>query len=270
MIWTRTRPPLPVCVVPSGTWRPNAIAAALQKGAQVSSKEAEVLDEADDVAASLGRMVEAAGADPQGDTLSMLDAPRRVHPIQPGMWLGLMEEHFGWVFADVDEDAEEDGKQVAVGIGGQRVPVIKSAVACIPGDLSDGQVARLRADIGAAHPAGAVLLFDWPTGWLPERGGDGLVCMAICCGGMARGPTSCCDRAAGSTRWRSAGATLPTRMPRPWRRSGSPVRSVFSAALRPPGRAGAGPSRRPVPTLRRRLAHAPGRAIVATAIRDHP
>ncbi len=281
------RPPLPVCVVPSGTWRPKAIAAALRQGAQVSSKEAEeiaaflygfggwrelvraatkgradppdeecdaaevrrrrayqahvldecsdmgpkaasiavealrptaeagrpvldqdtlarmraasdayaealfedeedeeddlddweVLDEADDVAAALGRMVEAAGADPQGDTLGLLDALRHAGPIQPGVWLELMEEHLGWVFADVDEDAEEDGEQVAVAVGseGQRMPVIMSAVAYIPGDLGDKQVARLKADIGAAHPAGAVLLFNRPAGWLPERGGDGLV-----------------------------------------------------------------------------------------------
>ncbi len=50
-----------------------------------------------------------------------------------------------------------------------------SAVAYIPGDLGDGQVARLKADIGAAHPAGAVLVFNRPTGWLSERGGGGLV-----------------------------------------------------------------------------------------------
>ena len=280
------RPPPPVCVVPSGTWRPKAIAAALRQGAQASSKDAEeiaaflygfgswrelaraatkgradppdeecdaaevrrrrayqahvldecsdmgpeaasmaiealqptakagrpVLDEdtlarmraasdayaalfedemdaeddpddgeglgaADDVAGALGRFMKAAGVDPQGDPLGLLDALRRTGPIQPGVWLGLMEEHLGWVFADVDEDAEEDGDQVAVAVGGEgrRVPVIMSAVAYIPGDISDRQVARLKTDIGAAHPAGAVLVFNRPTGWLPERGGDGLV-----------------------------------------------------------------------------------------------
>ena len=279
--------PLPVCVVPSGTWRPKAVAVALRLSAQASSKEAEeiaaflygfgswrelvraatkgradppdeecdpaevrrrrayqahVLDEcsdigleaasiaiealqptakagrpvldqdtlarmraasdayaealfedelddeddlddgedldaADDVTAALGRMVEATGVDPQCDPLGLFDTLRRVHPIQPGVWLGLMEEHLGWVFADVDEDAEQDGEQVAVAVGseGQRVPVIMSAVAYIPGDLSDVQVARLQADIGAAHPTGAVLVFNRPTGWLPERGGGGLV-----------------------------------------------------------------------------------------------
>lgn len=91
-------------------------------------------------------------------------------PIQPEVWLRLMEEHLGWVFIEVDEDAEEDGDQVAVavGSGGQRVPVIMSTMAYIPGDPSNKQVARLKADIGAAHPAGAVLVFNKPPGWLPE------------------------------------------------------------------------------------------------------
>jgi len=88
-----------------------------------------------------------------------------------------MEERLGWVFTEVDEGTEEDGEQVAVAVGsdGRRVPVIMSALACIPGDRSDKQVARLKADIGAAHPAGAVLVFNKPVGWLPEQGGGGLV-----------------------------------------------------------------------------------------------
>ena len=55
------------------------------------------------------------------------------------------------------------------------MPVFMSAVAYIPGDLNDAHVARLKADIGAAHPAGAVLVFNRPAGWLPEQGGGGLV-----------------------------------------------------------------------------------------------
>ncbi len=133
--------------------------------------------DAADVAAAVGIIMEAAGIDSKGDPLSMLDELRRMGPIQPEVWLGLMEERLGWVFAEVDEDAEEDGDQVAVavGSGGQRVPVIMSAMACIPGEPGDKQVARLKADIGAAHPAGAVLIFNRPAGWLPEQGGGGLV-----------------------------------------------------------------------------------------------
>jgi len=139
--------------------------------------EIEDLDPADAVAATLGSVMEAAGVDPQSDPMNLLDALRLMHPIQPDVWLGLMEEHLGWVFADVDEDAEQDGDQVAVAVGsrGRRVPVFMSAVAYIPGDLSDAHVARLKADIGAAHPAGAVLVFNRPAGWLPEPGGAGLV-----------------------------------------------------------------------------------------------
>jgi len=55
------------------------------------------------------------------------------------------------------------------------VPVFMSAVAYIPGDLGDAHVVRLKADISAAYPAGAVLVFNRPTGWLPEQGGAGLV-----------------------------------------------------------------------------------------------
>ncbi len=32
-----------------------------------------------------------------------------------------------------------------------------------------------RAEIGAAQPAGAVLVFNKPTGWVPEQGGGSLV-----------------------------------------------------------------------------------------------
>jgi len=135
------------------------------------------LDAADAADAILGSVMEAAGVEPQSDPMNLLDALRLMHPIQPDVWLGLMEEHLGWVFADIDEDAEQDGDQVAVAVGsrGRHVPVFMSAVAYIPGDLSDAHVARLKADIGAAHPAGAVLVFNRPAGWLPEQGGDGLV-----------------------------------------------------------------------------------------------
>ncbi len=88
-----------------------------------------------------------------------------------------MEEHLGWAFSDVDEDAERDGDQVAVAVGSgqRRVPVFMSAVAYIPGDRRDEFVARLKAHLGAAHPAGAMLMFNKPIGWLPERGQDGLL-----------------------------------------------------------------------------------------------
>jgi len=36
-------------------------------------------------------------------------------------------------------------------------------------------VARLKAGVCATHPAGAVLMFNKPTGWLAEPGADGLV-----------------------------------------------------------------------------------------------
>lgn len=50
-----------------------------------------------------------------------------------------------------------------------------SAMNCISGDCTDKQVARLKTDIETAHPAGAVLVFNKPAGWLPEQGGGGLV-----------------------------------------------------------------------------------------------
>jgi len=139
--------------------------------------EIEDLDAADELAAALGGVMEAAGIDPTPDLTGLLDGLRRMHPIQPDVWLGLMEEHLGWVFTDIDEDAEQDGDQIAVAVGGRgrHMPVLMSAVAYIPGDLGDAHVARLKADIGAAHPAGAVLIFNKPIGWLPEQGGAGLV-----------------------------------------------------------------------------------------------
>jgi len=139
--------------------------------------EIEDLDVADELAAALGGVMEAAGIDPTPDLPGLLHGLRRMHPIQPNVWLGLMEAHLGWVFTDVYEDAEQDGDQVAVAVGsrGRHIPVLMSAVAYIPGDFGDAHVARLKADIGAAHPAGAVLIFNKPIGWLPEQGGGGLV-----------------------------------------------------------------------------------------------
>ncbi len=117
------------------------------------------------------------GAGPEGDPLGLMDSLRCAHPIQPEVWLGMMEEHLGWAFSDVDEDAEQDGDQVAVAIGNgrRRLPVFMSAVTYIPGDLRDKHVTRLKAHIGAAHPAGAVLMFNKPIGWAPEQGPGGLL-----------------------------------------------------------------------------------------------
>ncbi len=117
------------------------------------------------------------GAGPKRDPLALMGSLRCMHPIQPDVWLGMMEEHLGWVFSKVDEDAELDGDQVAVavGSGGRRLPVFMSAVTYIPGDLRDEHVARLKARIGAAYPAGAVLMFNKPVGWQPEQGPGGLL-----------------------------------------------------------------------------------------------
>ncbi len=117
------------------------------------------------------------GAGPEGDPMGLMDSLRCAHPIQPEVWLGTMEEHLGWAFSDVDEDAELDGAQipVAVGSGRRRLSVIMSAVTYIPGDLRDQHVARLKAHIGAAYPAGAVLMFNRPVGWPPEQGLGGLL-----------------------------------------------------------------------------------------------
>jgi len=81
------------------------------------------------------------------------------------------------VFTEEDKDVEEDGYQVAVAVGsdGRSVTVVMSAVACIPSDPSDKQVARLKAKISVAHPAGALLVFNKPAGWLPEQGRGGLL-----------------------------------------------------------------------------------------------
>lgn len=117
------------------------------------------------------------GAGPKSDPLGLMDSLRCAHPIQPDVWLGMIEEHLGWAFSDVDEDAELDGDQVAVAVGSGRcrLPVLMSAVTYIPGDLRDEHVARLKAHIGAAYPAGAVLMFNKPVGWPPEQGPGGLL-----------------------------------------------------------------------------------------------
>ena len=70
------------------------------------------------------------GIDPQGDPMSLLDEIRHMQPIQPNVWLGIMQEHLGWLFTEIDEDAERDCDQVAVAVGSgrQRLPVIMSTV----------------------------------------------------------------------------------------------------------------------------------------------
>ncbi len=137
---------------------------------------ADLIDD-EDLAHALGSVMQEAGIDLPGDVMGLLDEISRMQPIQPEVWLGVMQEHLGWRFADIDEDAEQDGDQVAVavGTGRRRFPVFMSAAAYIPGDIRDENVARLKASIGAEHPAGAVLIFNRPTGWLHEHGPDGLV-----------------------------------------------------------------------------------------------
>ena len=74
--------------------------------------------------------MERAGVDPEGDPMDLMDSLRCGHPIQPDVWLGMMEEHLGWAFSDVDENAELDGDQVAVAVGSERrrLTVFMSAV----------------------------------------------------------------------------------------------------------------------------------------------
>jgi len=62
-------------------------------------------DEGSDLADALNMLTEMLGAGPKRDPMDLTDN-RHVHPIQPEVWLGMMEEHLGWAFSDVDEDAE--------------------------------------------------------------------------------------------------------------------------------------------------------------------
>lgn len=135
------------------------------------------LDDDGDLTDAANILADMLGAGPKGCPMDLIDSLRCMHPIQPEVWLGMMEEHLGWAFSDVDEDAERDGDQVAVAVGSgrRRFPVLMSAVTYIPGDLRDKHVARLKAHIGAAHPAGAVLMFNRPVGWPPEQGPGGLL-----------------------------------------------------------------------------------------------
>ena len=134
-------------------------------------------DDDGDLPEALDMLTEMLGAAPKGDRMGLADNLRHMQPIQPDVWLGMMEKHLGWAFIDVDEDAERDGDQVAVAIGSgqRRVPVFMSALTYIPGDRRDQLVGRLKAHFGAAHPAGAMLMFNKPIGWLPKRSQDGLL-----------------------------------------------------------------------------------------------
>ena len=116
------------------------------------------LDDDGDPADAADMLAEMLGADPQSEPLGLLDGLRCGHPLQPDVWLGMMEEHLGWAFLDGDQVA------VAVGSGRRRLPVFMSALTYIPGDLRDKHVARLKARIAAAHPVGAVLMFNKPVG----------------------------------------------------------------------------------------------------------
>lgn len=129
-------------------------------------EEREPFDEVGDPDETLDMLAEMLGAGPKGAPMGLMDSLRCTQPIQPEVWLGMMEEHLGWTFSDVDEDAEMDGDQVAVAVSSGRLhlPVFMSSVAYIPGDPHDEHVARLKARVGAAHPAGAVLMFNRPVG----------------------------------------------------------------------------------------------------------
>lgn len=57
----------------------------------------------------------------------------------------------------------------------RRMPIFVSAAAYTPGGLGDPHVTQLQASIVLAHPDSAVLIFNKPAGWLPERDSGGLV-----------------------------------------------------------------------------------------------
>lgn len=96
---------------------------------------------------ALGR--EADDIDP--DTL--MDSLRLIHPINPEIWLPILADTFGWRFEDENEDASENGAQVAVSLGsnGARYPVFMSSVMYVPGDHGDIQVEELCRSIQKTH-----------------------------------------------------------------------------------------------------------------------
>ncbi len=173
--------PLPVLDAPtlSRMQAASYLHADAQGGEDLDEEDDEgwTSDDDDDLTDAADILADMLGAGPENDPLGLTDSLRCTHLIQPEVWLGMMEEHLGWAFSDVDEDAERDGDQVAVAVGsrGRRIPVFMSAVIYIPGDPHDEHVARLKAHIGAAHPAGAVLMFNKPVGWPPEQGSGGLL-----------------------------------------------------------------------------------------------
>ena len=125
----------------------------------------------------LNSFLQRANIDPEGDSMDLVDSLRWAHPIQPDVWLRMMEEHFGWVFSDANKDAELDRDQVAVAVGngGRRLPVLMSGAPYLPGNLYDRHVAREKAAVSAVRPVGAVLMFNRPVGWPSEQGRGGLL-----------------------------------------------------------------------------------------------
>ncbi len=145
-----------------------------------ADEDVDGLDEPDldeEVTDALGSLMAGAGIDPGDVSPDLAETLRRLLPIQPGVWLGIMQAHLGWTFTDVRAHANRDGTQVAVAVGGgqRRMPVIMAAGIHIPGEPGSEQVNGLKARIAAQHPAGAVLIFNNPTGWLPKHRRGGLV-----------------------------------------------------------------------------------------------
>jgi hypothetical protein len=84
---------------------------------------------------ALGSFMAATGIDPGDISPDLVETLRCLLPIQPDVWLGIMEAHLGWTFTDVRAHANGDGAQVAVAVGrGQRrMPVVMAAGIHIPG-----------------------------------------------------------------------------------------------------------------------------------------
>ena len=104
-----------------------------------------------------------------GMTFDFDNAMRFAFRVQPGSWLPVMEDHFGWDIEEVDYDVAGEGVLVARSPTAEgMLSIYMSRVSHRPGDKGDEHVEKLMRQIDGKSER-AALLFNIPIAYMPDR-----------------------------------------------------------------------------------------------------
>jgi len=112
-----------------------------------------------------------ARADSSPDKIEFsIDQFRTLHPVQPDVWIPVLEQLCGWTIRKAKLKTAANGSRVGWvnAPDGTSYPIHISSISYVPGDLGDVQEQEVKQAIAAKTPR-AVLLFNRVTGWTGDK-----------------------------------------------------------------------------------------------------